>query len=146
MRRALRCRNWWIATVAAYPRCAAPHGPPEPNPTAIVQRLWLCPQHLLNPQFLIISSCKFFLWLEMGQAKRRKEQFRKTSQTCALCGARPATTRTRDHVPPKALFPSPRPKLITVPACDICNESASEAEEKFRVYLSVKSGIDTQIR
>ena len=77
----------------------------------------------------------------MGQAKRRKEQFRKTPPICVLCGARAGTTI--DHVPPKALFPPPRPKLITVPACEICNGSASEAEEKFRVYLSAKSGIDT---
>jgi hypothetical protein len=48
-----------------------------------------------------------------------------------------------DHVPPRALFPPPRPNLITVPACETCNRSASEAEEKFKVYLSAKSGVDT---
>jgi hypothetical protein len=77
----------------------------------------------------------------MGEAKRRKEQFRKTPQTCALCGERPATTM--DHVPAKALFLPPRPPLITVPACEICNGGASEAEEKFRVYVSVKDGVNT---
>jgi hypothetical protein len=77
----------------------------------------------------------------MGQAKRRKEQFRKTPPICVLCGARSATTL--DHVPPKSLFPSPRPKLITVPACETCNGSASDAEEKFKVYLSAKSGVDS---
>jgi len=77
----------------------------------------------------------------MGQAKRRKQQFRKTPQTCVLCSERPATTM--DHVPPKALFLRPRPTLITVPACEICNRGASEAEAKFRVYVSAKKGIDT---
>ena len=48
-----------------------------------------------------------------------------------------------DHVPPKALFLRPRPMLITVPACEICNRGASEAEAKFMVYMSVKRGIDT---
>jgi hypothetical protein len=56
---------------------------------------------------------------------------------------RGAASTTMDHVPPKALFPPPRPKLITVPACEICNGSASDAEEKFKVYISAKSGIDT---
>src|SRR6266446_6964374 len=78
---------------------------------------------------------------QMGDAKRRKEQFRKTPQTCVLCGERPATTM--DHVPPKGLFLPPRPTLITIPACEICNGGASEAEEKFRVYVSAKNGIDT---
>src|SRR6516225_8918075 len=77
----------------------------------------------------------------MGEAKRRKEQFRKTPQTCVLCGERPATTM--DHVPPKALFLQPRPKLITVPACAICNRGTSEAKAKFMVYMSVKRGNDT---
>lgn len=77
----------------------------------------------------------------MGAAKRRKEQFRKTPQTCVLCGERPATTM--DHVPPKALFLRPRPTLITVPACEICNRGASDAEAQFRVYVSVKNNIDT---
>jgi hypothetical protein len=77
----------------------------------------------------------------MGAAKRRKEQFRKTPQTCVLCGERPATTM--DHVPPKGLFLRPRPTLITIPACEVCNGGTSEAEEKFRVYMSAKSGIDT---
>jgi hypothetical protein len=33
--------------------------------------------------------------------------------------------------------------MITVPACEICNGGMSEQEERFRVYLSVKSGPDT---
>jgi hypothetical protein len=77
----------------------------------------------------------------MGEAKHRREQLRKTPQTCVLCGQRPPTTM--DHVPPKVLFVPPRPRLITVPACQICNGGASEAEEKFRVYVSVRDGVNT---
>jgi len=72
----------------------------------------------------------------MGEAKRRKEQFRKTPPPCVLCRERPATTM--DHVPPKGLFLQPRPPLITIPACEICNGGASEDEEKFKVYVSAK--------
>ena len=38
----------------------------------------------------------------MGEAKRRREQFRKVPLTCIYCDIRPATMR--DHVPPKGLF------------------------------------------
>jgi hypothetical protein len=50
-------------------------------------------------------------------------------RNCAYCGA-PATTR--DHIPPFKLFPTPRPSdLITVPACDLCNNTASVDDEYF---------------
>jgi hypothetical protein len=52
---------------------------------------------------------------------------------CAYCGA-PATTR--DHVPPKCLFPEPLPaNLTTVPACQACNNEASGADEALRNIL-----------
>jgi hypothetical protein len=76
----------------------------------------------------------------MGEARRRA-QFRKAQKQCVFCGCRPATTR--DHVPPKALFVRPRPKLITVPACEVCNGEASEHEERFKVFLSIKDGPHT---
>ncbi|MDB5309090.1 MAG: hypothetical protein JWO38_3292 [Gemmataceae bacterium] len=39
---------------------------------------------------------------------------------------------TRDHVPPKALFPKPRPgNLVTVPACFRCNSSAGLDDDYF---------------
>lgn len=61
---------------------------------------------------------------------------------CAICGKCPATTV--DHVPPKGIFPKPRPaNLVTVPACFRCNHVASKNDEKFRVYLSLHVGIDT---
>ncbi len=78
----------------------------------------------------------------MGEAKRRKEQFRKVPVPCIYCGVRPATTR--DHVPPQGLFLPPRFRpTIKVPACVKCNGGASKAEDEFRVFISVKDGPDT---
>ncbi|MFQ6028426.1 MAG: hypothetical protein ACE5Q6_13115 [Dehalococcoidia bacterium] len=43
---------------------------------------------------------------------------------------------TNDHVPPRNIFPKPRPiNLITVPACDSCNSSTSKDDEYFRMML-----------
>lgn len=40
---------------------------------------------------------------------------------------------TDDHIPPKALFPKPRPSdLITVPICSSCNAGTSQDDEYFR--------------
>jgi hypothetical protein len=59
-------------------------------------------------------------------------------ERCAYCD-QPATTR--DHVPPKKLFTPPLPgNLITVPACDGCNNGASEDDEVFRNELSIMAG------
>lgn len=63
------------------------------------------------------------------------------SQLCAICGKRSATTV--DHIPPKSIFPKPRPNnLITVPACFSCNWGASRLDESFMVYLSLHVGMD----
>jgi len=62
---------------------------------------------------------------------------------CAICGAKKATTV--DHVPPKGIFPKPRPDLITVPACLSCNNSASKHDEAFRVFLSLHVGITSPL-
>jgi hypothetical protein len=57
---------------------------------------------------------------------------------CAYCG-NPATTR--DHVPPEKLFTPPLPdNLITVPACEQCNNGASDDDEVFRNELSIMAG------
>lgn len=61
--------------------------------------------------------------------------------TCVHCGKHPA--ETLDHVPPKNLFPSPRPaNLITVPACRPCNNGASKDDEYFRDMLVFREGAD----
>lgn len=63
---------------------------------------------------------------------------------CAICGVRPATTK--DHVPPKNLFPKPRPQdLVTVPACICCNNGSSVEDEDFRTYLSLQIGKQTDL-
>jgi len=62
-----------------------------------------------------------------------------TKKLCCLCGLRPATTK--DHIPPKCIFPPPRPvDIITVPACKECNESTSAVDEEFRVFVSMFAG------
>lgn len=66
-----------------------------------------------------------------------------STQLCALCGVNPATTR--DHVPPKAIFPKPRPNLITVPACFGCNNAASDFDDLFKVYLSMHTAENNAI-
>lgn len=55
---------------------------------------------------------------------------------CAICGIKEATTL--DHLPPKGIFPKPRPSnLIKVPACAECNNHSSELDEAFRMYLAL---------
>jgi hypothetical protein len=56
---------------------------------------------------------------------------------CVYCGS---TERlTDDHIPPKTLFPRPRPfNLITVRSCRKCNEGASKDDEYFRLMLSMR--------
>ncbi len=64
--------------------------------------------------------------------------------TCAICGEREATTR--DHVPPKGIFPKPRPaNLVTVPACIDCNNGASDYDDLFKVFLSLQASTNNGI-
>ena len=54
---------------------------------------------------------------------------------CYLCRKRSGVTS--DHVPPKNLFPRPRPSnLITVPCCRECNNRFSKHDEYFRLFAS----------
>lgn len=58
---------------------------------------------------------------------------------CAICGVNQANTS--DHLPPKSIFPRPRPSnLITVPSCEKCNNNASDLDEAFRLYLALHVG------
>lgn len=67
---------------------------------------------------------------------------RDRAEICAYCGA-PSPT-TRDHIPPKGIFPTPRPDdLVTVPSCAVCNQGASASDERFRAYLSLHVGVGT---
>lgn len=53
---------------------------------------------------------------------------------CIYCGKKAAGTK--DHVPPKSFFPSPRPSnLITVPCCKMCNGKYGKDDERVRNML-----------
>lgn len=56
---------------------------------------------------------------------------------CAYCGSEKKLSD--DHVPPKNLFPKPRPSdLITVPACNVCHSRTSKDDEYFRLKLCLR--------
>ena len=56
------------------------------------------------------------------------------SELCIYCGSQSAVDK--DHVPPKLLFPKPRPAdLVTVPSCRSCNGGAGKDEEYFLAIL-----------
>ena len=58
-------------------------------------------------------------------------------KSCIYCGS--GENLTRDHIPPKTLFPKPRPSnLITVPCCENCNGSFSLDDEYFQIMLSLR--------
>jgi hypothetical protein len=55
-----------------------------------------------------------------------------------ICGKRRKTGR--DHIPPKSVFPKPCPSdLITVSACDQCNNGSSELDEEFIVSVALEA-------
>lgn len=60
---------------------------------------------------------------------------------CAYCGG--SSELSRDHIPPKAIFPKPRPNdLISVPACRTCNGSFQGDDEYFAASLALCTGIE----
>lgn len=62
---------------------------------------------------------------------------------CVYCGT--SDPRTNDHVPPKCLFPKPRPhNLITVPCCEGCREGTSLDDEYFRDMLVMRARLARQ--
>ncbi len=53
---------------------------------------------------------------------------------CAYCGKE--RSLTRDHIPPRNIFPKPRPSdLITVPCCEECRQGWSKDDEYFRSVI-----------
>lgn len=62
-------------------------------------------------------------------------------ELCVYCGA--AGSVTADHVPPKNLFPPPRPSdLVTVPACRRCHsKTTSLDDEYFRNTISMRHDV-----
>lgn len=66
---------------------------------------------------------------------------------CVYCGEKGVVTK--DHVPPKCLFPpEARVNLITVDACPTCHDSYKLDDEYFRVIISIRddlpAGSETQ--
>ncbi len=56
-------------------------------------------------------------------------------KNCYLCGS--TVKLTKDHIPPKNLFPSPKPtNLATVLCCKKCNEKYTLVDESFRIFVS----------
>ena len=63
-----------------------------------------------------------------------------SSRACIYCGA--TDNLTTGHVPPKALFGTPRPPdLITVPACLECNQSTTKDEEYLKTVLAIRDDL-----
>ena len=69
----------------------------------------------------------------------------KQAEPCFNCGA--ANGDTRDHVFPRALFPTPRPaNLLTVPCCISCQASFQPDEGYFRDLVAGGAYSDPQAR
>ncbi len=68
----------------------------------------------------------------MGEAKRRAN--RRDYSKCAYCGK---TATSKDHVPPKCIFPSEKENLITIPACDLHNTKRSNLDELLLQFLGL---------
>jgi hypothetical protein len=62
------------------------------------------------------------------------------SEICVYCGQK---ATTRDHVPPKQIFPKPRPdSLETVPACFKCNNLLAKDEDYFlATFMFSEAGV-----
>ena len=63
------------------------------------------------------------------------------AKLCVMCGKEKATTV--DHVPPKGIYPKPRPnniQLNTVPACRKCNNESSAEDEIFKILIGLETG------
>lgn len=62
------------------------------------------------------------------------------NELCIYCGT--SEGKTRDHVPPKNLFPQPRPAdLITVPCCEACRKGQSLDDEYFIRMITMRHDV-----
>lgn len=59
---------------------------------------------------------------------------------CVYCGtALTKANSSADHIPPKCIFPRPRPlDTITVQSCQTCNGLANNDDEAFKVAISMQ--------
>ncbi|MHC4535752.1 MAG: HNH endonuclease [Planctomycetota bacterium] len=70
----------------------------------------------------------------MAKVELTKTEKSNSKKSYIYCGS--GKDMTVDHIPPKALFPEPRPSnMLTVPCCKKCNESFSKDDEYFRTVL-----------
>lgn len=59
---------------------------------------------------------------------------------CLYCGVRDGTTA--DHIPPKVLFPKPRPSdLVTVPCCEVCRQGQPLDDEYFARMVTMRHDV-----
>jgi hypothetical protein len=71
----------------------------------------------------------------MGKAKKRQVG------VCVYCG-QSVNQITADHIPPKNLFPNPKPSnLVTVPCCLRCNQQAAKDDEYFRTIMTMHGDV-----
>ena len=78
----------------------------------------------------------------MSSRTRAKETTISIDETtyCIYCG-RPRP-ETFDHIPPRCIFPSPRPdNLVKVPCCLKCNVEASRDDEYFKNSLALRHDV-----
>lgn len=69
----------------------------------------------------------------------RKKGQQKKGQ-CVYCGHNDFITK--DHIPPKELFISPRPNnLITVPSCEKCRRVSTASDEYFKLALILREDV-----
>ena len=62
------------------------------------------------------------------------QEVRQRSERCAYCGQE--RQLTHDHIPPRNLFPKPRPSdMLTVPCCEPCRRGWSKDDEYLRVVV-----------
>lgn len=70
----------------------------------------------------------------------RHKRLRHAHEVCVYCGSRHKVTR--EHVPPRNLFPPPRPSnMITVPACLKCNHAGAKDDEYFRQAVCLSAAV-----
>jgi hypothetical protein len=63
--------------------------------------------------------------------------------TCVYCGNKPGSTR--DHVPPKSLFPKPRPvNMLTVPCCNDCQARFKKDEDVFMAWITIGPAVQSR--
>ncbi len=80
------------------------------------------------------TDAGFFLWCSGCHAYKGFVK-KKRSGICALCGN--IRELTRDHTPPRCLFPKPQTSPIILNTCSECNNGTASQDEEFGVILNL---------